>query len=178
VVLGDEDVAGLDVAVDDAARVHPCGGRQQLPHHGAHRRFRERQRAASAALLLLAKEVGDAGADVLHHQVEVRAGRVADELVEADDEQDVVARREERLLTEHNRVPRTRRDSPRSDSNTLLPKSHDFIAGCTKSSEMLYNLIDSSRIQFISQQLTRTNHALHEIFLKILRSLHACKLKS
>jgi hypothetical protein len=137
--------------------------------------LQEQERAASAALLLLAKEVGDSGADVLHHQVEVRAGRVADELVETDDERDIVARRTEQHLTEHNRVPRTRRDSMRSDLNTLLPSAMISLQAAQKVQRCFTTSLTHQGFSLYHNNLHQHIIVLYYLFLKILGYLHHLK---
>jgi hypothetical protein len=80
--LADEDVLGLDVAVDDAAGVHLLGGREQLPHGGADRGLGQRRAPAGE----LAEDVVEAGAHEVHDEAEVHGARGADDAVEADDE--------------------------------------------------------------------------------------------
>ncbi|TVU31862.1 hypothetical protein EJB05_23564, partial [Eragrostis curvula] len=95
-VAGDEDVAGLDVAVDDVALVHAVRARQELPHEGPHRALRQ--------LLGVEVRVEAAAGDELHEQAELGVGKVAGEAVVADDEGEALARVQELRLALHLRL--------------------------------------------------------------------------
>jgi len=79
------------------AVVHLLGGREQLPHGGAHRGLGQRRASAAPAGGALAEEVVEAGAHELHDEADGHGGRVAGEAAETGDERVVAGARLEEL---------------------------------------------------------------------------------